>query len=104
MHSSVDQNKTHRLGVAFTPLETRAEVIVEAGVLAEEFGFDHFGIAEGWSCDSTHLLAEIARRTERIELVSVRAVGLRAVGRNDRDDRGHAPTADRRTLHSGPGC
>ena len=81
MHSSVDQNKTRRLGVAFTPLETRADVIVEAGVLAEEFGFDHFSIAEGWSYDSTHLLAEIARRTERIELVaSVLSVYGRSAG------------------------
>ena len=81
MHSSVDQNNTRRLGVAFTPLETRADVIVEAGVLAEEFGFDHFSIAEGWSYDSTHLLAEIARRTERIELVaSVLSVYGRSAG------------------------
>ncbi len=73
--------ETCRLGVAFTPLETRAEVIVEAGVLAEEFGFDHFSIAEGWSYDSTHLLAEIARRTERIELIaSVLSVYGRSVG------------------------
>jgi len=73
--------ETRRLGVAFTPLETRAEMIVEAGVLAEEFGFHHFSIAEGWSYDSTHLLAEIARRTERIELIaSVLSVYGRSAG------------------------
>ena len=53
-----------RLGVGFTPLERRTEVVLRGGLLAEELGYDFVALAEGWSFDSTHLLAEIARRVQ----------------------------------------
>jgi len=59
-----------RRGVALTPMETRRDVIVRAGVLAEELGYEAFAVPEGWGLDSTPLIAEIALRTSRIRLVS----------------------------------
>jgi alkanesulfonate monooxygenase SsuD/methylene tetrahydromethanopterin reductase-like flavin-dependent oxidoreductase (luciferase family) len=57
-----------RVGVAFTPFETRADVILRLAAQAEELGFDRVDIAEGWTHDSTVLLAQVAERTERIGL------------------------------------
>jgi len=57
-----------RVGVAFTPFETRADVILRLAGQAEELGFDRVDIAEGWTHDSTVLLAQVAERTERIGL------------------------------------
>lgn len=58
-------------GIAFTPFETRADLIVRLGVSAEAQGLEQVGVAEGWTHDSTVLLAEIATRTRRIELGSL---------------------------------
>jgi alkanesulfonate monooxygenase SsuD/methylene tetrahydromethanopterin reductase-like flavin-dependent oxidoreductase (luciferase family) len=60
----------HRRGVGLTPMETRRDVIVRAATLADELGYEVFAVPEGWGLDSTPVLAEIALRTTRIQLVS----------------------------------
>jgi alkanesulfonate monooxygenase SsuD/methylene tetrahydromethanopterin reductase-like flavin-dependent oxidoreductase (luciferase family) len=60
----------HRRGVGLTPMETRRDVIVRAAMLADELGYEVFGVPEGWGLDSTPVLAEIALRTARIQLSS----------------------------------
>ena len=57
-----------RLGVGFTPFETRADVILRLGARADELGLDRVEVAEGWTHDSMILLAELAVRTSRIDL------------------------------------
>jgi alkanesulfonate monooxygenase SsuD/methylene tetrahydromethanopterin reductase-like flavin-dependent oxidoreductase (luciferase family) len=57
-----------RVGVAFTPFETRADTIVRLATRADELGLARVDVAEGWTHDATILLAEIAQRTERIGL------------------------------------
>jgi alkanesulfonate monooxygenase SsuD/methylene tetrahydromethanopterin reductase-like flavin-dependent oxidoreductase (luciferase family) len=57
-----------RVGVAFTPFETRADVVMRLAIQADELGLDRVDIAEGWTHDSTILLAELAQRTSRIDL------------------------------------
>jgi alkanesulfonate monooxygenase SsuD/methylene tetrahydromethanopterin reductase-like flavin-dependent oxidoreductase (luciferase family) len=59
-----------RVGIGFTPFETRADVIVRLALQAEAAGLDQVDVAEGWTHDSTILLAELAMRTERIGLGS----------------------------------
>jgi alkanesulfonate monooxygenase SsuD/methylene tetrahydromethanopterin reductase-like flavin-dependent oxidoreductase (luciferase family) len=56
------------IGVAFTPLETRADVIVRLAARADALGLARVDVAEGWSHDAPVLLAEIAAQTERIGL------------------------------------
>jgi alkanesulfonate monooxygenase SsuD/methylene tetrahydromethanopterin reductase-like flavin-dependent oxidoreductase (luciferase family) len=60
--------ETRPVGVAFTPFETRADVILRLASQAEDLGFDRVDIAEGWTHDSTILLAQVAERTRRIGL------------------------------------
>ncbi len=57
-----------RVGVGFTPFETRADVIVRLALQADELGLDRVEVAEGWTNDSVVLLAELAQRTSRIGL------------------------------------
>src|SRR5829696_2026089 len=57
-----------RVGIAFTPFETRADVILRLGLQAADLGLERVEVAEGWTHDSTILLAEIAQRTSRIGL------------------------------------
>jgi alkanesulfonate monooxygenase SsuD/methylene tetrahydromethanopterin reductase-like flavin-dependent oxidoreductase (luciferase family) len=57
-----------RLGVGFTPFETRTEVIVRLTGHAEDVGLDRVDVAEGWTHDSLIVLAELAARTSRIGL------------------------------------
>src|SRR5436309_7792553 len=57
-----------RIGVGFTPFETRADVILRLGLQADESGVDAVKVAEGWTHDSTILLAELALRTSRVRL------------------------------------
>ena len=59
-----------RRGVAFTPMETRRDVIVRAAVLADELGYEIFALPEGWGLDAGPVLTEIALRTGRINLAS----------------------------------
>jgi alkanesulfonate monooxygenase SsuD/methylene tetrahydromethanopterin reductase-like flavin-dependent oxidoreductase (luciferase family) len=55
-----------RVGIGFTPFETRADVLVRLAVRAEAAGVDAVGVAEGWTHDAVVLAAEVAQRTERI--------------------------------------
>ena len=57
-----------RVGVGFTPFETRTDVIVRLAARADDLGLDRVEVAEGWTHDSTILLAELALRTSRIGL------------------------------------
>ena len=59
-----------RRGVAFTPMETRRDVIVRAARLADELGYDTVALPEGWGLDSTPVLTEIALRTRQIRLAA----------------------------------
>ena len=61
---------TRPLGLAFTPLERRRELIVDLTVRAEELGYDRVAIGEGWTWDVHLHLAEIASRTSTIKLHS----------------------------------
>lgn len=56
------------VGIGFTPFETRADVIVRLAERADALGLARVDVAEGWTHDSTILLAELAERTERIGL------------------------------------
>jgi alkanesulfonate monooxygenase SsuD/methylene tetrahydromethanopterin reductase-like flavin-dependent oxidoreductase (luciferase family) len=57
-----------RVGVGFTPFETRADVILRLAARADELGLDRVEVAEAWTHDSTLLLAELAQRTRHIGL------------------------------------
>jgi alkanesulfonate monooxygenase SsuD/methylene tetrahydromethanopterin reductase-like flavin-dependent oxidoreductase (luciferase family) len=61
---------TQRLGVGFTPMETRRDVMVDTARLADELGFELIAVPEGWGLDSTAVLTEMALATTRIRLVS----------------------------------
>ena len=39
---------TGRRGVAFTPMETRRDVIVRTAVLADDLGYEIFALPEAW--------------------------------------------------------
>ena len=70
-----------RVGIGFTPFETRADVVVRLAVRAEAAGVEAVGVAEGWTHDAVVLLAEIAQRTERIRIgTSVLSVWGRSAG------------------------
>jgi alkanesulfonate monooxygenase SsuD/methylene tetrahydromethanopterin reductase-like flavin-dependent oxidoreductase (luciferase family) len=56
------------VGIAFTPLETRAGVIVRLATRADELGVARVDIGEAWGHDAPLLLAEIAAHTTRIGL------------------------------------
>jgi alkanesulfonate monooxygenase SsuD/methylene tetrahydromethanopterin reductase-like flavin-dependent oxidoreductase (luciferase family) len=56
------------VGVAFTPFETRADVILRLAIRADVLGLQRVDVAEGWTHDALILLAEIAQRTTHIEL------------------------------------
>jgi len=57
-----------RVGVAFTPFETRTDVIVRLATRADDLGLDRVEVAEGWTHDSMILLAELAFRTSHVDL------------------------------------
>jgi alkanesulfonate monooxygenase SsuD/methylene tetrahydromethanopterin reductase-like flavin-dependent oxidoreductase (luciferase family) len=56
------------VGIAFTPFESRVEVIMRLAQRADAVGLDRVDLAEGWTHDSMVLLAELALRTSRIGL------------------------------------
>ncbi len=58
------------VGIAFTPFETRADVILRLAIRADSLGLRRVEVAEGWTHDALILLAEIAQRTTRIELAT----------------------------------
>jgi alkanesulfonate monooxygenase SsuD/methylene tetrahydromethanopterin reductase-like flavin-dependent oxidoreductase (luciferase family) len=51
---------TQRRGVALTPMETRYDIILRTAQLADELGYEAFGLPEGWGLDATLLLTEAA--------------------------------------------
>jgi alkanesulfonate monooxygenase SsuD/methylene tetrahydromethanopterin reductase-like flavin-dependent oxidoreductase (luciferase family) len=55
-------------GVAFTPFETRVEVMLRLALQAEAAQLGGVQVAEAWSHDATIVLAELAARTSRIGL------------------------------------
>ncbi|MGB0094589.1 MAG: LLM class flavin-dependent oxidoreductase [Solirubrobacteraceae bacterium] len=57
-----------RVGVAFTPFDTRTDVIARLAIRADDLGLDRVEVAEGWTHDSMILLAELALRTSRVGL------------------------------------
>ena len=57
-----------RVGVGFTPFETRTDVIASLASHAEDVGLERVDVAEGWTHDSLIILAELAARTSRIGL------------------------------------
>ena len=57
-----------RIGVAFTPFETRADLILRLGRKADELGLDRVDLAEGWTHYSMILLAQLAASTQSIGL------------------------------------
>jgi len=65
-----DIDQTARRALAFTPMETRRDVLVRAAVLADQLGYEAVIVPEGWGLDAGVVLAEIAVRTDRIRLVS----------------------------------
>jgi alkanesulfonate monooxygenase SsuD/methylene tetrahydromethanopterin reductase-like flavin-dependent oxidoreductase (luciferase family) len=56
------------IGVGFTPLETRRDVVLHVAARAEQLGHESFHPAEGWGHDAAVLLTEVAVRTTRIRL------------------------------------
>jgi alkanesulfonate monooxygenase SsuD/methylene tetrahydromethanopterin reductase-like flavin-dependent oxidoreductase (luciferase family) len=63
-------SQTRSLGIGFSPLERRRELIVELAVLAERCGYDRVSLGEGWTWEVHLVLAEIAAKTRKLELVS----------------------------------
>ncbi len=57
-----------RVGIAFTPFETRTDTIVRLAVMADELGLDRVDVAEAWTHDAMILVAELALKTTRIGL------------------------------------
>ena len=57
-----------RIGVAFTPFETRADLSLRLGRQADELGLARVDVAEGWTHDSMILLAQLAASTQNIGL------------------------------------
>jgi alkanesulfonate monooxygenase SsuD/methylene tetrahydromethanopterin reductase-like flavin-dependent oxidoreductase (luciferase family) len=66
--SQPEREEARRVGVAFTPFETRADLILRLGRQADDLGLDRVDVAEGWTHDSMILLAQLATRTQRIGL------------------------------------
>ena len=62
------ERTTAPIGIAFTPFESRVDVIVRLAQRADATGLDRVDLAEGWTHDSMVLLAELALRTSRIGL------------------------------------
>lgn len=57
-----------RVGIGFTPFETRTDVILRLAARADELWLDRVDVAEGWSHDALVLLGELAQTTERVKL------------------------------------
>ena len=55
-------------GIAFTPFETRVDVLVDTARTADSMGFSSVSLAEAMSLASPVVLTQVALATERIEL------------------------------------
>ena len=51
-------------------METRRDIIVRAALLADELGYETFGVPEGWGLDSTPVVTEIGLGTAGIRIAS----------------------------------
>jgi alkanesulfonate monooxygenase SsuD/methylene tetrahydromethanopterin reductase-like flavin-dependent oxidoreductase (luciferase family) len=56
------------VGVAFTPFETRTDLVLDLAARADALALDRLDVAEAWTDDAFVLLAQIAQRTRRIGL------------------------------------
>ena len=54
--------------MAFTPFETRTDVIARLAMKADELCLARVDVAEGWTHDALLLVADLARLTSRVEL------------------------------------
>jgi alkanesulfonate monooxygenase SsuD/methylene tetrahydromethanopterin reductase-like flavin-dependent oxidoreductase (luciferase family) len=61
--------RAHR-AIAFTPMEHRRHVLVDAAVLADRLGYHTVLIPEGWGFDAGVVLAEIAIKTTDIRIAT----------------------------------
>lgn len=61
-------SSTRPLAVSLTPLESSREVVLHVAKRAEQLGYDAFFLAEGWGHDAGVLLAEVAARTQTIQI------------------------------------
>lgn len=59
-----------RVGIAFTPFETRADVVVSCGVLADEAGLEQVGVSEAMGGAAPVLIAQVATATHRVRVMS----------------------------------
>lgn len=59
-----------RVGVAFTPFESRADVLVDTAVAAERLGFTAVSVPEATTLSAPVVLTQLALATERVELCS----------------------------------
>jgi alkanesulfonate monooxygenase SsuD/methylene tetrahydromethanopterin reductase-like flavin-dependent oxidoreductase (luciferase family) len=57
------------VGVHFSPLESRWDVVLELAALADRLGYAAVTLGEAWGRDGFLGLAEVAARTERVRLV-----------------------------------
>ena len=57
-----------RVGVSMMPLENRRDVLLSLATTADRLGYDAFMLPETWAYDVTVLLADAARRTDRIRI------------------------------------
>ncbi|MEM9516926.1 MAG: LLM class flavin-dependent oxidoreductase [Actinomycetota bacterium] len=71
--SSQNEPATARLprrAVCFTPMEADRATYIAAAEAAECLGYEALVVPEGWTLDAGSLLAELATRTDHIQLVS----------------------------------
>ena len=66
--SGASSDAPRRVGVGFTPFETRTDLILRLAIHSEDRGLNRVGVAEGWTHDSMILLAQLAERTRSIGL------------------------------------
>ena len=66
-NGSIDPYRS-RVGVAFTPFETRTDVIGRLAMKADDLCLARVDVAEGWTHDALLLVADLALLTSRVEL------------------------------------
>ena len=66
-NGTIDPHRS-RVGVAFTPFETRPDVIARLAMKADELCLARVDVAEGWTHDALLLVADLAILTSHVEL------------------------------------
>ncbi|MET0578067.1 MAG: LLM class flavin-dependent oxidoreductase [Ilumatobacteraceae bacterium] len=61
-------DRSPRRALAFTPMEQRRHVLVDAAVLADQLGYHSVSVPEGWGFDAGIVLAEIAVKTTTVRI------------------------------------